>query len=81
MIEQARLIEPLVPFPIGPVFRPDHSFLNVRPSGYWSASMLAVPPTIAQVVVFGDGSVRTGNKTGSAGRVWCVRGAMNADGH
>ncbi len=50
-------------------------FSNVLSAVYWSASSNAVFPDEAWFVVFFNGNVTSGVKTGLA-PVWCVRGAM-----
>lgn len=47
-------------------------FSNVQSSGYWSATTIAINSSGAWVVVFGDGTVVTFNKTSNV-FVWCAR--------
>jgi hypothetical protein len=65
-------------------FNPDlpagNPFTNVQTAGpgYWSATTDGVFSFAAWIIFFGSGSYSSGNKENPE-RVWCVRGAMNAD--
>jgi hypothetical protein len=75
--ELASLVDPSVDSP-GPTLTPGHPFLAVQSGGYWSASTNAENPTLAWFAEFFSGGVDTSFKT-DIHRVWCVRGAMDAD--
>jgi hypothetical protein len=73
--ELASLVDPSVS-PPGPTLPAGHPFLNVQSDFfYWSATTNAENPTLAWVVVFGNGDVGSINKTNNI-QVWCVRGGM-----
>ncbi len=50
--------------------------LNVRSSGYWSASTRADNPSLAWFVDFLNGNVLSSTKSLTT-LVWCVRGGMH----
>jgi len=75
--ELASLVDPSVS-PPGPALPSGHPFTGVQSTSYWSATTSAEDPVLTWSVSFAFGDVGTLFKD-DAGRVWCVRGGMNAD--
>lgn len=79
VVELAGLLHPRISTPMLPV---GHPFTDVETTDifYWSATTTANDATAAWAVTFLVGRVRTYTKD-RGGRVWCVRGSMNADAY
>jgi hypothetical protein len=81
VVELASLSDPSLPTPFVPV----SVFPNVKPSLYWSATLLAAtgsgatPPAWGWDFSAGGPTVFAGGRNDNFVFAWCVRGPMNAD--
>ena len=75
--ELASLVDPNNPSG-NPALPPGHPFSNVQSSLYWSATTLAANTNAAWTVLFSNGIVTLGLKTGIF-FVWCARGGQGVN--